>query len=157
MPPKHARVAEVERSLEQLFRLAMGRRALARQAAHVGAEVSRGGYGILRILDDSAPISMSDIARTGGLDPATTARQVNALERAGLAERIPSDDDARIRLVRPTARGTRAYRRIADLRVDYLKTALAKWSVADRSNLVELVDRLARDLSTTPYDTEATT
>lgn len=144
----------MERSLEQLFRLSLGRRELARQAELVGATVSRGGYGILRILVECAPLSMGDLARVGRLDPAVAARQVNALEGAGLVERVPSPDDGRLRLVDLTADGRDAFERIVRLRVGYLDSVLADWPAEDLATLVDLVDRLVDDLGSRPYDGE---
>lgn len=118
--------------------------------------MSRGGYGILRLLDERSPIPMGDIARVGGLDPAVVARQVGALESGGLVQRIPSSDDGRVRLVEPTAEGRTAYRRIVELRVAYLESVLAGWPAGDLVTLVELVDRLVDDLQAQPYGEEVT-
>lgn len=147
-------LAAVERSLEQLFRLSLGRRELSQQSEKVGANVSRGGYGILRMLDETSPMSMSEIAVTGSLDPAVVARQVNALEAENLVRRTPSSDDARMRLVEPTTTGVEVYRQIVELRVEYLDAVLNGWDSDDLESIVELVDRLVSDFQSLPYAAE---
>jgi DNA-binding MarR family transcriptional regulator len=59
----------------------------------------------LFLLDkDGKPIGM--LAREWGCDPSTATWLVDRLERANLAERVPSPDDRRVKLVRVTEKGT---------------------------------------------------
>ncbi|MBB3589911.1 DNA-binding MarR family transcriptional regulator [Rhizobium sp. BK529] len=53
---------------------------------------------------DGKPIGA--LARDWGCDPSTATWLVDRLERSGLADRIPSPGDRRVKLVRATEKGT---------------------------------------------------
>ena len=99
---------------ERLFRLTVNRKMYARQAAAVGAVVTRAGYALLRTLDDSGPLNTGELARRSHMDPGATVRQVKALEDDGLVTRANDDDDARVTVVvahRAGTQGRREHRR----------------------------------------------
>lgn len=144
----------VERSLERMFRMAMGRKTLLKQTESVGAGVSRTGYAVLRTLEDESPLTMGELAVRSHMDPAVAARQVGALEKDGLVRRSSHDGDGRVRLIEPTPRGTSVYRRIVEMRTTYMSRVLADWSDADRRDLVRMVDRLVVDLQRQPFTSD---
>lgn len=144
----------VERSLERLFRLAMGRRTLARQSDAVGAEVSRAGYAVLRTAGDEGPTPMSVLARRCAMDPAVAARQVGSLQRAGLLEITVDPSDGRVKLVELTEHGAEVLAGIVELRTAYLARVLRGWDRNERKTLVELIDRLVGDLQSVPFGEE---
>ena len=146
-------VTAAERSLERLFRLTVNRRLHTRQAAAVGAVVTRAGYAVLRCLHDEEALTLGELARECSMDPAAAGRQVKALEDEGLVARDVSDDDARVVLVRLTERGVDVYHRIVAVRVQHTADVLAEWSPDDRATLVRLVDRLVDDLRAVPLRT----
>ena len=146
-----AGVAEVERALERLFRLSMSRKAHGRQAAAVGAVVTRAGFAVLRSLQDGGPSTLADIAGDCAMDPAAAVRQISGLEAEGLVERTTSDADRRVKLVRLTRRGRAVHRRIVAVRIAYMADVLADWSDADRATLARLVDRVVDDLGAVPF------
>lgn len=151
MVSRKARVADAERSLERLFRLAANRKAYARQAAAVGAVVARPGYAVLRSIAEAGELSMGDLARECAMDPAATGRQVRSLEEDGLVERTTGSDDGRIVVVRLTQAGRAVLQRIVEVRTGHLSKVLAGWSDDDRKELVRLVDRLVDDLRVVPF------
>lgn len=146
-------VAEVERALERLFRLSAGRKLHDRQAAEVGAVVTRAGYAVLRVLDDEGELSLGQIAERCVMDAAATGRQVRQLEADGFVERRAGADDARVTVVRATTRGRDAYRKIVTMRVSYMADVLDGWSVRDRKQLSTLVNRLVDQLRVVPIST----
>ena len=146
-------VGEVERSLEQLFRLTVNRRMHQRQTEVVGADVTRAGYAILRCLDDAKELSLGDLARECSMDPGAASRQVRQLEDAGLVDRAGTDD-GRVIALRLTSRGRDVYRKIVAVRTTHMTEVLAAWPAADRSQLAHLVDRLVDDLKKTPFQPE---
>lgn len=148
MASRNSENAAVERALERLFRLSMGRREQALQSAAVGVEVTRAGYAVLRSLDDAGHSTMGELARTCAMDPASAARQVQALVDHGLVERAPGESDRRVSIVRLTPEGRRAYRKIVELRIRIMDEVLAEWPVAEREQLAALVERLVDDLAT---------
>jgi DNA-binding MarR family transcriptional regulator len=148
---RKARVADAERSLERLFRMAANRKVYARQAAAVGAVVARPGYAVLRSIDEAGELSMGDLARECAMDPAATGRQVRSLQADGLVERSAGSEDGRMVVVRLTDAGRAVLQRIVEVRTGHLTKVLAEWSDDDRSELVRLVDRLVADLRVVPF------
>jgi DNA-binding MarR family transcriptional regulator len=144
----------LERALEGLFRLGANRRFDARQAAAVGAVVTRAGYAMLRSLADAdaldATLSLRQAADACAMDAATASRQLVALVEEGLVERR-TGDDARAISLRLTDRGREVYERIVRYRLSYLTGALKEWPAKDRAALTSLVQRLAADLTTQPF------
>lgn len=150
-----ATVADVERSLERLFRLTVNRAAHHRQTEAIGVDVTRAGFAILRTLADDGDLPMGRLARRCSMDPAAANRQVRALVEAGLVERVTDPGDARLAVARLTGAGLRTHDRIVTLRTEQMTDVLADWSDHDRAELVRLVDRLVADLRTTPLRTDA--
>ena len=70
---------ELERALEGLFRLGANRRFDTRQAAEVGAVVTRAGYAVLRSLHDGGTLSLREVAE------AESPRIARVLQYAGVA------------------------------------------------------------------------
>ena len=149
-----ASIADVERSLERLFRLTVNRAVHHRQTAAIGVDVTRAGYAILRTLADSGDLPMGRLARRCSMDPAAANRQVRALEDAELVERVTDPDDARLVVARLTSTGRRVHDRIVALRVDQMTDVLDHWPQEDRTDLVRLIDRLVADLRSTPIRTD---
>jgi len=144
-------VAAAERALERLFRLTMNRKVHTRQTAAVGADVTRAGYAILRCLDESGALPLSDVARACSMDTAAASRQVKVLEADGFVERSTAPDDGRVSILRLTRSGRAVYRRIVSVREAYMSDVLGRWSATDRATLTRLVDRLVDDLQTVPF------
>ncbi len=107
--------------------------------SHGEFALDRSGYGLLCRIADEGPQRLGSFATAFGLDPSTITRQVQALERAGLAERQPDPDDRRAALLSLTEEGrtavlaTRAHRRRR------LEQVLADWSPEDRHDFARLV------------------
>lgn len=140
---------DLERALEGLFRLGANRRFDARQAAAVGAVVTRAGYAVLRSLADGGPLSLREVAEASAMDSPTASRQVVQLADEGLVERRTATGDARAVELSLTARGREVYERVVQYRLRVLTTALADWSPRDRADLQRLATRLAADLAST--------
>jgi DNA-binding MarR family transcriptional regulator len=143
-------VAAAEHALERLFRLTVNRKVHTRQTAAVGADVTRAGYAVLRVVHEAGELTLGDVARQCSMDPAAAGRQVKALEDDGFVERSPGED-ARVTNVRLTAKGRRIYERIVAVRNAHMNDVLAGWSSTDRAQLARLVDRLVDDLKATPF------
>jgi DNA-binding MarR family transcriptional regulator len=139
--------AGLERALEGLFRLGANRRFSARQAAAVGAEVTRAGYAALRSLSDHGSLSVRQLAHASVMDAATASRQIQQLVDAGLVQRSAAEDDARSSVLSLTPRGRAVYERIVRHRLAYLADVLEDWSEEDRGVLLGLVERLVADLA----------
>ena len=136
----------LERALEGLFRLGANRRFEARQAAAVGAVVTRAGYAVLRCLDHGT-LSVRQLADAAAMDPATASRQLVQLVDDGLVQRTAAEDDARSIDLSLTPRGRAVYAGIVRYRLAYLADVLEGWSKQDRAVLTGLVERLVADLA----------
>jgi len=145
-----ADIAAAERALERLFRLTVNRKVHTKQTAAIGADVTRAGYAVLRSIDEAGELSLGELARQCSMDPAAAGRQVKALEDDGFVEREPGED-ARVTVVRLTDRGRDVYKRIVAVRNAHMTEVLSAWSVADRTALATLVDRLVDDLKAVPF------
>ena len=140
----------LERALEGLFRLGANRRFNARQAAAVGAVVTRAGYAVLRSLSDHGTLSVRELADASAMDAATARRQLQQLVDEGLVRRNPAEDDARSIELSLSDRGRAVYERIVRYRLAYLADVLEGWSEEERAVLSGLVKRLVVDLAGPP-------
>jgi len=138
---------DLERALEGLFRLGANRRFDTRQAAEVGAVVTRAGYAVLRSLADAGSASLREVAEASVMDSPTASRQVVQLEAEGLVERRAADGDARAVELSLTPQGRKVYDKVVQYRLKVLTRALDGWSQRDRAELQRLAAKLATDLA----------
>ena len=138
-------LARTQQALEQLDRLRASRNGHAGLTAAAGVDLSRPAYALLRRIDEHGPVTLGELARSTGMDAASTGRQVRKLEELGFVDRAPSAGDARVVVVGITAAGRDARRRIADVLDAHLRDVLDQWSPGDRRDLGELLQRLVDD------------
>ncbi len=103
--------------------------------------LDRSAYGIMCRLDDEGPARLGSIATAFGLDPSTITRQVQALERAGLAERSKDPKDRRAAILDLTEVGRTSLHETREHRRQRLEQLLEPWSGADRSEFARLLTR----------------
>jgi DNA-binding MarR family transcriptional regulator len=89
----------------------------------------------------------SDLAAQMRLDLSTISRHVRSLEQQGMVQRTADPDDARAQRISITARGVNLLNRVLDDRAATIGDAIAHWPDRDRSDLRQLLRRLADDLS----------
>lgn len=78
----------------------------------------------LAAIEKRGPISVTALADTEMVRPATMSRMVSALVDAGLARRLEDKEDGRGVLVVSTAKGKRAFQRAHQKRLEQLAAAL---------------------------------
>lgn len=88
------------------------------------------------------PPRMSDIAAGLGIVPRSATTTVEALEAAGFVDRRPDPDDRRSVLVVLTANARAVVSRIEDARRAAADEVFAALDAADRTTLVDLLDRV---------------
>ncbi len=104
-------------------------------------DLERSAYGIMTRLADDGPQRLGALATAFGLDPSTITRQVQALEKLGLAVRETDPADRRASILDLTDEGrevlqhTRAHRRAR------LREATRDWSDEDRLTFGRLLER----------------
>lgn len=96
----------------------------------------------LLVLARGVPLRMSELAEALWLDKSTTTRQVDALTRLGLVERIPDPADARARLARLTPVGQKRAAAVLAERHRMWTAALTDWHDSDLEDLARLLRRL---------------
>ena len=138
-------VAAIQRGLEQLDRLRANRNGHAGLTAAAGVDLSRPAYALLRRLDEHGPATLGDLARSTGMDAASTGRQVRRLEELGFVERAPDATDGRVITVSITDAGSDARSRIAEVLEAHLRDTLGRWSDTDTHTLGVLLTRLVDD------------
>ncbi|MBA2326964.1 MAG: MarR family transcriptional regulator [Actinobacteria bacterium] len=141
----------IGRAIEMLLRLNASRRVQAEWAAAAGVPMSQPGFTLLRRIQDSGPLSLTELGRLTHMDAASVTRQVVQLERAGLVRRDRSESDGRIALLSVTPEGAEARARVSAVLDEHLANALAPWSGDDRGQLAGLLGRLVDDLRATRY------
>jgi len=102
-----------------------------------------------KVIDDG-PLRMSDLAQAGRIHPAALTRQVQALEAEGYIERSPDPTDGRAQVVRVTAAGRAAHRRVQQANDAIMAEQLSDWSAEELVDLVDRLEQLIIDLRTSP-------
>lgn len=104
-------------------------------------DLERSAYGIMARLADEGPQRLGALASGFGLDPSTITRQVQSLEKAGLAERQTDPADRRASILELTAEGREVFQRTRKHRRQRLFTALADWPEHDRVEFGRLLSK----------------
>ncbi len=114
------------------YQLAQLAEAVSRSVAAVYSDrfgLSRDEWRILAALAEEGQMQASDLVPHASLDKMQVSRALARMEQEGLVARQPSPDDARARLVKPTAQGRKLYRKIVPMvqaREAYLLQALER-------------------------------
>jgi DNA-binding MarR family transcriptional regulator len=103
--------------------------------------LDRSGYHLLGRLE-LGPLTLKQLAETFRLDPSTVNRQVNALLRAGLVQRVDAPDGAVAKVLTPTARGVELLHQDRSVVQDQIGRVVADWSERDRAALHRLLEKL---------------
>ena len=103
--------------------------------------LDRSGYHLLGRLE-LGPLNLKQLAEAFRLDASTVNRQVNALLRAGLLEKVPDPSGAVARVLRPTERGLDLLHRDRALLQEQVGRVLEDWPAGDVEELSRLLERL---------------
>lgn len=96
------------------------------------------------------------LAEIGDMDKTTMVVTVDALEKAGLAERRPSSTDRRARIIAITAEGARVAEQSQGIVDRVHRDALATLPGEDREALLRILKRLAGDGLANPVEAPRT-
>jgi DNA-binding MarR family transcriptional regulator len=140
----------VEDAVEGLGRLFQGQGPAVLRGQRAGVDLSRTAQKLLWHVATEAPIRISDLARDVGMADALVSRQISALEERGLVERLASSEDRRVSLVRPTARGRAAGRKLRRAADEIFREQMSSWSAPDLLELAGNLERLLGDLHRRP-------
>jgi MarR family transcriptional regulator, transcriptional regulator for hemolysin len=96
------------------------------------------------------------LAEIGDMDKTTMVVTVDALEKAGLAERRPSSRDRRARIIAVTDEGARVAERSQEIVDRVHREALAALQGDDRKTLLRLLNHLVGEALATPVEVPGT-
>ena len=99
-------------------------------------------------LDRDKGLAIGALAKRWNCDPSTATWVVDRLERAGLAERRPSADDRRVKLVALTSKGTQTLK-VLEAGFFEPPAAMAALSKDELSTLTELLEKVTAAHETT--------
>lgn len=90
----------------------------------------------------AGPQAMSAISRELGISLSAVTQIAGRLERAGLARRVPDEDDRRVRLLQLTPRGARAMQLRNERRIARVREVIAPLSAATRAEVLRALQTL---------------
>jgi DNA-binding MarR family transcriptional regulator len=125
------------------FKAAMAAvRRLRGRETHRPGELSYAPYSLLFGLAHGGALPARDLAYAADLSPATVAQMLEGLERAGLVERVRSDQDKRLVLTSLTAHGREVVQRRREQLEPRWRAALAGFGDEDLMTAAAILDRL---------------
>jgi DNA-binding MarR family transcriptional regulator len=116
------------------------RRARA-SAGRMHPELSLVSYTLLGHLEERGGCRATDLAAHYALDKSTVSRQVAGLERAGLVERRPDPDDARVQVLDLTEAGRSILAQVTVSRRAAFRERLADWPEEDLLRFAAYLER----------------
>ena len=126
---------EVERELSLLARHQL------HSTQHAPDRVlDRSGYALLGRLEHG-PLTLKQLAEAFRLDQSTVNRQINALRRDALVERISDPEGGVAQLLRPTPKGLTLLARDREVAREQVGQVLEDWNTADVEALAALLRR----------------
>lgn len=134
--------------LERLSNAIARGRLAERAAEEAGLNLDRPALGVLITLRMAGtPLRVGEIAQRMQVVGPHVTRQVQALERRGLVQRVADPDDRRASLIEPTPAGTEAGDRYTATMVSWFSEAIRDWPDSDRRDLARLLGKLADDVT----------
>jgi DNA-binding MarR family transcriptional regulator len=142
-----AKEAQVDRLEEQLGLLhRRSRRFLRSFASRVHPGLDAGGYAVMLVIAQAAPVRLNELAEEFGLDKSTMSRHVSTLIQLGLVSRDPDPLDGRAFLLRPSPDGQhRLATATAGRRLEW-RGRLDGWGTQELTDFVASLTRLNADL-----------
>jgi DNA-binding MarR family transcriptional regulator len=143
-------VVRIERAMHQIVR-DLGSRNLGRKAERqldnlVGLSHVAVVDALTASADGKASATVGKIAKKIDVDPSRASRMVQAFIKAGYAQRVALQSDARHVQVELTDQGRKFARSIANMRLAYFKAHLKQWSQKDRDDFARLLAKFAGDM-----------
>jgi len=109
--------------------------------------LDRSGYHLLGRLE-LGPLNLKQLAEAFRLDASTVNRQVNALLRTGLLEKVPDPSGAVARVLRPTERGLDLLHRDRAVLREQVGRVLEGWQPEEVAELSRLLEKLNTSIET---------
>ena len=110
-------------------------------------DLDRSAYGIMTRIADEGPQRLGAFATAFGLDPSTITRQVQALEKAGLAFRTADPADRRASILDLTSEGKDVLEHTRSARRQKLEETLTDWSDQEREDFSRLLTKFNESMA----------
>lgn len=101
-------------------------------------------YRCVSALATVGQLSQTELGAAAALDPRDVTHTVRALEDRGLVSRVKDPSHGRRQLVSLTPEGQRAAAPLVDVMVEVQNAVFQRLSSAERTTLLELLDRVGR-------------
>jgi DNA-binding MarR family transcriptional regulator len=122
---------------------------LAQDATPCGKPLATShAHALMVLLDETRSLSQKDLADALGLDKSNVTRLCQRMEAEGQIEQARGDDDARVRLLKLTTRGTKLAREIEQSSKDRFATLLKAVPPSERARVFEGLELLSRAVRT---------
>jgi DNA-binding MarR family transcriptional regulator len=130
---------------DELLVLARSTRVSTREMARaVHPRLDPTAYPLVALLARGPAMRPSEVAAALSLDKSTVSRQIDAVARLGLVERVDDPRDARARLVVLTEAGREVVTAQLEERRRRVRASLNRWDPADVEELTRLLHELGR-------------
>ncbi|WP_433759091.1 MarR family winged helix-turn-helix transcriptional regulator [Nocardia sp. CA-135398] len=106
-----------------------------------GFQLDRSAYLILTRLEMDAPLSLRELSEAFQLDISTINRQVAAMLKQGLVERVPDPDGGIARKIRASAKGLELVAADREQSQEGIGAVVTDWTAADIAQLSGLITR----------------
>ncbi|MFI6363120.1 MarR family winged helix-turn-helix transcriptional regulator [Nocardia sp. NPDC050630] len=106
-----------------------------------GFQLDRSAYLILTRLEMDSPLSLRELSEAFQLDISTINRQVAAMLKQGLVERVPDPDGGIARKIRASAKGLELVAADREQSQEGIGAVVADWTAADITQLSGLISR----------------
>src|ERR1700724_136098 len=122
--PAAADTAEILRAITRIAYLITRARRHDRVRTVAAVPLDRAAVMVLGQLAEAGPVRPGELAARLGVEGPHVTRQVQRLQQAGYADRVPDPDDGRAQLITLTPAGRAASERIRDAGITGMQAAL---------------------------------
>jgi DNA-binding MarR family transcriptional regulator len=143
--PVSADAAEILRAITRIGYLITRARRHDRVRTVAAVPLDRAAVMVLGQLAEAGPVRTGELADRLGVEAPHVTRQVQRLQQAGYADRVPDPDDRRAQLIQLTPSGRAASDRIREAGASGMQAALAHWSPQELHQLATLLHRMVDD------------
>jgi DNA-binding MarR family transcriptional regulator len=140
-----ADAAEILRAITRISYLITRARRHDRVRTVAAVPLDRAAVMVLGQLAEAGPARPGELAGRLGVEAPHVTRQVQRLQQAGYADRVPDPDDRRAQLIQLTPAGRAAADRIREAGTAGMQAALAHWPPQERHQLATLLHRMVDD------------
>jgi len=140
-----ADAAEILRAITRISYLITRARRHDRVRTVAALPLDRAAVMVLGQLAEAGPARPGELADRLGVEAPHVTRQVQRLQQAGYADRVPDPDDRRAQLIQLTPAGGAAADRIREAGTAGMQAALAHWPPQERHQLATLLHRMVDD------------